>query len=454
MKYTARYPSHLTRHVATFMARSGSRCPPEKILKALLETLYFTSLKTDEGRPCRLTVNYVEPQASRLAGSASSTTDRWICVPFECPLPFDIRTLTKLAEAVDPSVSSIAVSSDENNRLYIWGLVDQELRYTDYTSFDVAAIPRRPGLIQITINGVGNISVYHGYSHIGSLEQNALVRAHHDVLWTGPVHEMLKSQIHATIGRLIPLESTEFHSALDERQTRWLNAICRILLNIQQYRHGGGLLITPTNSSPATSVKYPLQYNRLPIALASLVQHQVRCDRMQHEISERCPDPCHHRAPCRLLEEFMGHLKQIEACKDEVLGCVRFIASLSRVDGFVMMDRSLVVHGFGVELRANSTLNEVWLAGDAHARERWVRTTMLNEFGTRHRAMMRYCFEIPGTLGFVISQDGDVRAVTRIRGKLVFWENVNVQLAFRAERDFSVLPACRNTNNMPVNEVA
>ena len=67
---------------------------------------------------------------------------------------------------------------------------------------------------------------------------------------------------------------------------------------------------------------------------------------------------------------------------------------------------------------------------------------------------MRYCFEIPGTRGFVISQDGDVRAVTRIRGKLVFWENVNVQLAFRAERDFSVLPACQGHGTMPVNEVA
>ena len=150
----------------------------------------------------------------------------------------------------------------------------------------------------------------------------------------------------------------------------------------------------------------------------------------------------------------MAHRKQLEARKDEVLGCVRFIASLSRVDGFVMLDRSLVVHGFGVELRADSSLSEVWLAGDAHAHARWMRTTLLEEFGTRHRAMMRYCFEMPGTLGFVISQDGDVRAVTRIRDKLVFWENVNVQLAFRVERDFTVLPAAPVLNTLPVNEVA
>ena len=30
---------------------------------------------------------------------------------------------------------------------------------------------------------------------------------------------------------------------------RWINAICRILMNIQRYRHGGGLLITPRRIS-------------------------------------------------------------------------------------------------------------------------------------------------------------------------------------------------------------
>jgi len=31
------------------------------------------------------------------------------------------------------------------------------------------------------------------------------------------------------------------------------------------------------------------------------------------------------------------------------------------------------------------------------------------------------------SLGFVISQDGDVRAMTQVRGKLVVWENLRLQ---------------------------
>ena len=49
-------------------------------------------------------------------------------------------------------------------------------------------------------------------------------------------------------------------------------------------------------------------------------------------------------------------------------------------------------------------------------------------FGTRHRSMIRYCAAVPGSIGVVVSQDGDVRiATSRSEGVLV-WENVKLQL--------------------------
>ena len=47
--------------------------------------------------------------------------------------------------------------------------------------------------------------------------------------------------------------------------------------------------------------------------------------------------------------------------------------------------------------------------------------------------MMRYCWENPGSLGFVVSQDGDIRAMLRLKDRLVLWENIEVQLAIRSE---------------------
>ena len=57
------YPYHLAKLVAERLHSSQPRsAPSDKILLKLFETLYFASLKTDEGRLCRCTVNYVDPQ--------------------------------------------------------------------------------------------------------------------------------------------------------------------------------------------------------------------------------------------------------------------------------------------------------------------------------------------------------------------------------------------------------
>jgi hypothetical protein len=44
--------------------------------------------------------------------------------------------------------------------------------------------------------------------------------------------------------------------------------------------------------------------------------------------------------------------------------------------------------------------------------------------------MMRYCAQTPGSVGFVISQDGDVRAITLVKGRLVMWESIGIHNYF------------------------
>ena len=188
---TTQYPAHLAKLVAARLRSQLGGAPPEAVLTRLLETLYFASLKTDEGRPVLCTVNYVDPQTIDAAGHVCRPADCWSHVPFERPLPFDVRSLSKLARAADPAVSSLAVYRDKRNKLFIWGMVDQEPRHSEFITLSAAATPERPGLFQATITGAGNISVYQNDTLVGSLEQNTLVEEYHDVLWAGPVHELL-----------------------------------------------------------------------------------------------------------------------------------------------------------------------------------------------------------------------------------------------------------------------
>jgi len=423
---TMQYPGHLAKLVATRLRSQHGNAPPEAVLTRLLETLYFASLKTDEGRPILCTVNFVDPEDRQHLG-ARRPADCWSHVPFDRPLPFDVRTLTKLGRAADPAVSSLAVYRDKKNKLFIWGMVDQEPRHSDYITLPAAATPDRPGLFQATITGPGNLSVYQNDVLIGSLEQNTLVEEYHDVLWSGPVHDMfasyLANYLHDT-GCKSPPQITM--SDLEcELLLRWLNAVCRILMNIQHYRHGGGLLITPQTTLDGLNVKYKIRYDRLLRSLRSLVENQLlawtpAAQEEQHVL------PYAPGAQTSVQRELGEH-------KNEVLGAVRFIASLSCVDGLVLLDRRMVVHGFGVEVRTDNLLSEIYVARDSHANPKLLRPTELTQYGTRHRAMMRYCYDKPGALGFVVSQDGDIRAMTRIADQLVLWENIDVQLAYRPQ---------------------
>jgi hypothetical protein len=50
----------------------------------------------------------------------------------------------------------------------------------------------------------------------------------------------------------------------------------------------------------------------------------------------------------------------------------------------------------------------------------------MNHFGTRHRSMMRHCAAYPDSVGFVVSQDGDVRAISRVGEQIVLWDNIRL----------------------------
>ncbi len=430
-----RYPSHLAKLVAQRLLAKNLVPPADDVLLRLFETLYFASLRTEEGRPCRCTINFLDPDAPAIhEPSIPPHANHWTTVPFDRSLPFDVRTLTKLAEAVDPSTASLAVYSD-GDQLFIWGLVDQELRYADFVASDNTTIPERAGLFQATITGVGNLCVYDNYALLASLEQNMLVDEYHDVLWDGPVHEVLKQNLQAALADhptariampdIAPLEK--------ELLVRWNNAVCRVLMNIQQYRHGGGLLIVPSFPANDLDIKYSLTYDRMPQALFGLVQHQLLKRQSTETIAKHCKNQQGDMLPCDFHFDAVAYQKKLDEHRAEALGCVRFISSLSRVDGFVVADKRLVVHGFGVELRPDSELTDIFIAGDSLATPKLLRKGSLSQFGTRHRAMMRYCNEHPASLGFVVSQDGDIRATMRDGDRLILWENINVQLAFRSE---------------------
>ena len=115
-----------------------------------------------------------------------------------------------------------------------------------------------------------------------------------------------------------------------------------------------------------------------------------------------------------------------EDAERAITGSVRFISSLSCVDGLILASPELGIHGFGVEIRTKKEPSSIFISSTAQPQERNLRRVDPNHYGTRHRSMMRYCFANPKSVGFVISQDGEIRAMTRVRSRLIMWENLKV----------------------------
>jgi hypothetical protein len=116
----------------------------------------------------------------------------------------------------------------------------------------------------------------------------------------------------------------------------------------------------------------------------------------------------------------------------EVTGCVRFLASLSGVDGLIWLDSNLCLRGFGVEITVDDDPKKLEFAENSQATK--TRKLDLSYFGMRHRSMMRYCGANPESIGFVVSQDGDVRAVSAVDDRVLVWDNVRIQSILTPKR--------------------
>jgi hypothetical protein len=91
--------------------------------------------------------------------------------------------------------------------------------------------------------------------------------------------------------------------------------------------------------------------------------------------------------------------EKYEDASDELKGCIRFLTSLSRVDGLLWLDSNLSLRAFGVEIGINDDPPNVFRAENSAA----TRKTRidLSHFWMRHRSMIRYCASNPEAVGFV-----------------------------------------------------
>lgn len=470
-------PRDLAVFVHEYMASRPGSAPSLEHLAELFGTLFSLSLKSEESRFIRCSVLYQSRKCKPTGkGGAHVENSFWTANLFGSPLEFTLHTLRKLAPAVDPEVASIGVYPNKSGRLMIWGIVDQfPLHMLRYTSWETDRRGPFAHGLHSSISAPGELIVYTGDRVLATLRQEQLICRETDALWHGPLAAKLGRYVRAFTGEIRKGVGTNlFRSAgeffrgtdeewkcsedySDEARDSWLGTLCRLLLRIRNHRHGGALLIIPGATTPDLDIRCHFTYDRIHDHLcdyfaALICQTFIEVSARQGRLDEityprpmtsklgyfTTPDARENVFTARecggydenLFRSWFYTASRIDAMA-ALAGSIALVSSLSRVDGLLLMSGGLRLQGFGTEIRTKRNVETIDLALDPQAAT--TITANPNSYGTRHRSMMRYCSEHRGSVGFVISQDGDIRAITKVGKRLIMWEHLQLKAGMADE---------------------
>jgi hypothetical protein len=394
------------KHTPALPDRAPNADIPHSALVTLCETLYMASIATEEGRFVRIELVYIDPDHIEQKADAS-----WQVFAFGERLPFTLPNLIKLAPASDPRNSAIAVFHDSDEEVFLWGLIDQRDPAHKVLRRQVTSRTHEAcGIFEASIEGPANIFVHSGPELIGELNVGSLRKAANyiDIFRPGPVLDICETGIQ-TIAQRLSAQMGDSHRDEISSSTKhgYISTLCTILLRLQSFTHGGALLIRNPQDDHL-KIRYPMKYSRLTKALEQSSMQRVLQSSGTSEAAQA-------NAGLPGYEEVLD-------------SAIWFAAVLSRVDGLVVMDNEMGVEGFGAIIRCQTIppRDSVFRSHQADPREDALEPLEYYHLGTRHQSMMRYCFEHPGTVGFVVSEDGDARAMSFVDGRLIVWENIKL----------------------------
>ena len=420
----------LARAVSSELMSRTLTPPPLEVLAELFGMMYHVSLRTEEGESTSFHVVYMDPQNPDPNPPERIVHHRWTFIRFDRAIDFTVTNLLKVARASDPRTSSFAVYSDVDGHLFLWGLVDQGNNYFDFVNHESDSVSKRPGIFQASIAGIGHLVAYAGLKKIAELKIDDLVTNVVDVFSGGPLHDALSSGLSQYLSTIKLKVSDKIYQSRDHwdlsLKVAWIQALCRLLLRTQRYRHGGAILISP-NHSAGLNIKYAIQYPRLKSALETQALLRINNTYTSDVIWEQYLEDDSETIPADLHLDQVITQADLDENRRELDGAIWFISLLTRVDGLVLLNPCLEVEGFGVEITYSEPPSASFLAVNRSATRATLKELDYNHFGTRHRSMMRYIAKVPGSVGFVVSQDGDVRAMTQVRKTVVVWENIQLQ---------------------------
>jgi hypothetical protein len=400
--------------------------PPSHVLQLLLSTCYQASLMREEDRPVLFRVMLREP--SGFAGQ-SGPPEGLHRMTFDQPRPFSANELRRLSPAASFERALIGLRLNPQGQLEIWGLVHSGANWIRALEGSRRGFVSLPPSLVIAASGPGRLTVARGSFTIVRLQSGRLVLPSVNFLETDrelPESRAAREETMAAHEQARAKAGRPW-AQLDPRFPRQLQQqlALRMISAIRSARHGGTILMLRRDLAMDRDtlhryvrIKYPFQRGEPQVRARTLML------RAMNALAESCGET--HPPPRTVgWQEYVTAIDpRIVAADEAMTELTRFTASLSMVDGAVVLTHALEAIGFGAEI--SGELPEVELvARVVHIETQEVEFEPVTLVGTRHRSAYRFCKALPGSVALVVSQDAGLRVVSYLNNQVLCWEQLS-----------------------------
>ena len=417
------YPAQLAELVKReWPTQAIEMLPKDRDLEQLIHAAYHATLLREEQRSVSFRLLFAKPDDLSVAGEPPSGL---LPIHLDRPRPFNEQQIRRISMAANFFRSLLAVYSDPEGNLRIWGILVSGTRWANQVDggrFIEGALPER---FVIQALGPGRLTVFLGQQRLAALTGGRVEGLAFDLFrsqWLKEAFPRVGNDASWAIsGGLtafpdVPLNGN-FVSVMSQ------NVVRRTLSVVRNNKHGGTLVFIEPSEEPELTrkdgplrFKYQIAHTAARARYQTLLARAIRClarlvhEKKLREVSweeyQRRPDP------------------ELNNLDETFFEFAHFLADLMAVDGALIVTKRLELVGFGAELRAESpNLAEVRQALDVEAT--LSAKEALDEVGTRHRAVYRLCEQYPNCVAIVISQDGAVRFVKNVEGAVTYWNQLS-----------------------------
>ena len=228
------------------------------------------------------------------------------------------------------------------------------LTFSGTTTYEKSHASVTTGLFQVQIVGVGRLVVHCDLELIGELD-GEVTNLQIDALQRGPLAAKFTASLQKRYEsiRNSLLQSAYPHAVLRRERVydQWRDVLRRVLYRAKEFRHGAAFILTNRRRVAAINCKYSLSYSMLSEHFEHMIYNGCLEGASGGSITDDSTPALEFRG--RAVERRF-YSSWGEDAERALASSIFFVATLARVDGVVLLDKSLTVLGFGGEIRSTS----------------------------------------------------------------------------------------------------